>query len=448
MTAIRSRMIVVDAESAPLKDAAIVFNETGIIAVSPWADVRDDLVDVIEIDGVLIPGMVDAHSHLRGLPYDAHGIPDRPFESWICSLAAMASLDPADEALVAATGLLETGVTSVQGFVDPGTDETSALEVPARTLTGLSAAGIRALVVLGFWDRAMHTPEPPEGEWALVPSTRVALPVDAVDRVARQWLGQLTDTTITLGIGPVGGQWSSDKLLSAIVGAAGDARLHTHLHESRLHRSWLAGLASPLDRLDKFGFLNDRLSGAHGVHLTPLELDRIAASGASLVHCPISNDAMHVGTAHVAEWLRRGIPSGLGSDSQNVDSPDMFDVMRAAKGVRPTQSFAMATTGGAQALGIPGGGRIAVGSPADFVELALDDDSIDHIVETASAASVRRVWVGGRLVVSGGRSLVDATAARGRLIEQLDRDLADRERRLAEQATTVDLVERLAGAMA
>ncbi|MGX5682130.1 amidohydrolase family protein [Schumannella luteola] len=450
---IRARHVLSADASEFLSDAAVVIRGGRVFSVGPWRDV-EPAGTLVEVDGVLTPGFVDAHSHLRGLPLPEQGIPPRQFESWICSLGAAAALDPADEALLATTELLQTGVTAVQGFVDAAASG-DVLAGARRALSGASGSGIRALVVLGFADRALRTPEPATGEWALVPPSGPHLPVERIAEVAADWLATETPETVALGIGPVGGQWSTDALLEAIAAAAGDTRLHTHLHESRLHRGWLEGQPSPLDRLDAAGLLDARLSGAHAVHLTAPELDRIAAAGSSLVHCPVSNDALLVGTAHVSAWLERGIPAALGVDSQNTGAPDYFDVMRAAiaqsatvgTAISPAEVFAMATVGGSRALGIPGGGSIAPGAHADLLELDLEP-SIEAIVESGSAAAVSRVWVAGSPVVEGGRSLVDPEPARARLRAQLAADRPDRERRLAELAPAVDLVERLAGARA
>lgn len=448
---IRARHALSADASEFLSDAAVVIRDGRVFSAGPWRD-AEPAGTLVEVDGVLVPGFVDAHSHLRGLPLPEHGIPPRQFESWICSLGAAAALDPADEALVATAELLQTGVTAVQGFVDASADG-DALEGARAALAGTSASGIRALVVLGFADRALRTPEPADGEWALVPPSGPHLPVEAVAEVAADGLATERPERVALGIGPVGGQWSTDALLEAIAAAAGDSRLHTHLHESRLHRGWLAGQPSPLDRLDAAGLLDARLSGAHAVHLTAAELDRIAAAGSSLVHCPASNEALLVGTAHVSAWLARGIPAALGVDSQNTAAPDYFDVMRAAIAQSATQGtaltaadvLAMATVGGSRALGIAGGGSIAAGSPADLLELDVEP-SIEAIVATGSAGAVSRVWVAGSLAAEGGRSVVDAGPARARLRARLAADRADRERRLADLAPAVELVERLAGA--
>ncbi len=450
---IRARDLITDATSPAIHDAAIVIDDGVVVSVGSWRAV-DAAGEIVTVDGVLAPGFVDAHSHLRGLPLDLHGVPARPFESWIYSLGAVSALDPEDEALVATAELLETGVTAVQGFVDVDPGAADVLAGARGALAGVSASGIRGLVVLGFADRALTAPEPPTGDWMRVAGTHAALAPSHVRAIARDWLATVSSPRIGLGIGPIGGQWSTDALLDALADVAGTARVHTHLHESRLHRHWLAGSASPLDRLDASGLLTERISCAHGVHLSPGELDRIAAAGASLVHCPASNDALEVGRAQVAEWLSRGVVAGLGVDSQNTAAPDYFDVMRAALAtaarvgapLTATQVFAMATTGGAHALGVTGGGRSAVNSPADLVELAIEEPSVDALVASGSVAAVRQVWVAGARVVIDGRSVADAAPARLRLRSQLDADSDARAERILAQRPTIDLIDRLTGA--
>lgn len=453
ITAIRARTLLAAGEP-PRHDAGVVIDDDVISWVGDWSDLAGSVSSITEVDGVLSPGFVDAHSHLRGIPFADHGLPARQFEAWICSLAAASELDPHDEAVVAGAELLKTGVTAVQGFVDASGDESTALDRARAAAVGLASTGIRSLLVLGFADRALRAPEPADGDWGVVSDPSSFLPDTSVARIAREWLDHDASARTEYGIGPVGGQWSSDALLEALASCAGTHRVHTHLHESRLHRDWLAGAPSPLERLRLSGLLNDRLSGAHGVHLRADELDLIAASGASLVHCPLSNDALHVGQAGVATWLARGIPAGLGIDSQNVGAPDMFEIMRATvatahrvgEPVSAEQAFTMATVGGSQALGIVGGGRIAPGSPADLIAVDLESTTVDEFVADGSARSVRSVWVAGAHVVVEGRGAVDPSPARARLASQLASDRLAREERLATLAETLDLVERLAEA--
>lgn len=449
---LRARTAITAAGAEPLSDIAVVIADGVVQEVAPWG-ASSPRGDVVDVAGLLVPGFVDAHSHLRGLPLIEHGISPRAFESWICSLQAASTLDAGDEALVASTELLETGVTAVQAFLDTSAGA-EPLASARAAVTGATEAGIRALVMLSLADRALRRPEPPMGDWARVDPGIPPPTAEVVPELIEEWLATPTSDRVKLGVGATGAQWATDALLDHIA-AVSDVRLHTHLHESRLHRSWLAGELSPFERLDSRGMVGPRLSAAHAVHLNDDELDRIAVAGATLIHCPLSNEALRVGTARVGEWLSRDISAGLGVDSQNDGAPDFFDVMRAAQRVSEvhgerlseTAVLTMATIGGAHALGIAGGGRIAPGSPADFIELDSRIESDADVVLAGSRDAVTRVWVGGSLVVDGGRSVVDASAARARSRAALAADASARAVRLQKQKATLELVDSLVEGM-
>ncbi|UDF13233.1 amidohydrolase family protein [Antiquaquibacter oligotrophicus] len=450
----RARRVIVDAHSAPLDDATVVVEDGVITEVRSGIRGATD-GPVIDVDGLLSPGFVDAHSHLRGISLEEHGAGARQFEAWILSLSAVTTLDPGDEAALACAELLATGVTAVQGFVDAD-PEGLGVEGARAALRGLEATGIRGLVVLGFADRALGAPEPPEGEWAAVPRTEPTITPDDTAALVAAWLSTPSAPTTDLGAGPIGAHWSTDALLEVFRDASPSMRSHTHLHESRHHRTWLTGERSPVDRLSAAGLLSERLSAAHGVHLTGSELSRLAATSVSLVHCPASNAALEVGSAHVAEWLEEGISVGLGVDSQNTGAPDYFDVMRAAlttsnsvaRPLSAEQVFDMATVGGAACLGIPLGGRIAVGAPADLIELDLTRAGVADIVEQGTATAVRSSWVAGARVVDDGSPVFDASEARTRLRAALNDDRAEREARLVRLAPLLDRITSIAGGAA
>src|SRR5205823_2066588 len=107
------------------------------------------------------------------------------------------------------------------------------------------------------------------------------------------------------------------------------ARVHTHLLESGSQRAMLD--PSPVETLQRFGVLSDRLSAAHGVWLTEAEVADFAAAGAALVHCPGSNRKLAGAAAPVRAWLDAGVNVAIGLDSNaRADPPDVFDELRAA----------------------------------------------------------------------------------------------------------------------
>jgi guanine deaminase len=166
------------------------------------------------------------------------------------------------------------------------------------------------------------------------------------------------------------------------------------------------------------GLVGERSLFAHAIHLSRSEWDRLAKSGARLVHCPDSNFFLGSGRMRLREALRRGIRVGLGSD---VAAGRTFDMRRIAASAYDTalaerepvsqdELFALATWGGANALGFgEATGALTPGRRADFVVLDVPayvrstSDVLGQVLFASDATPVVRVHVGGRLVHATGR---------------------------------------------
>jgi cytosine/adenosine deaminase-related metal-dependent hydrolase len=140
---------------------------------------------------------------------------------------------------------------------------------------------------------------------------------------------------------------------------------------------------SPPEWLQSLGFLSPRallphgiwVSGTRGVTRPGRDLEIIAESGASIVHCPIVSARGGRALDNFASVRARGITVGLGTDTW---PPDMVANMQAgvmlarvmqggAAGVRAADYYDAATLGGAAALQRPDLGRLAPGAAADVV---------------------------------------------------------------------------------
>jgi 5-methylthioadenosine/S-adenosylhomocysteine deaminase len=102
-----------------------------------------------------------------------------------------------------------------------------------------------------------------------------------------------------------------------------------------------------------------------------MDIRRMAGDGVSVAHCPRSNARLSGGVAPVPEFLRHGIPVGLGTDSlASVPTLDLWDEMRAAAQdgrLAPGEVLEMATLGGARALGLADQvGSLEIGKRADL----------------------------------------------------------------------------------
>jgi len=174
----------------------------------------------------------------------------------------------------------------------------------------------------------------------------------------------------------------------------------------------------PADYMASVGLLREGVIFGHGVHLEDGELDRIAAAGATIAHCPTV--FLRGGKApHYARFARPGMCLGIGTDAERMD----FYAQLRASGFASKQAtgesrsataadlFAAATTGGADALRRPDLGRISVGARADIVivdalkpHLQPVNDPLRSLVWYASASDIHTVIIDGKVVIDAGQT--------------------------------------------
>ncbi len=163
----------------------------------------------------------------------------------------------------------------------------------------------------------------------------------------------------------------SEKLMRSVseLAAQYDAYIQTHLAESTEEiekvRNLFMWAANYTDVYDKCGLLGPRTLLGHCLHLSPEEIAVIAERGARVAHCPTSNLFLGSGLIKLDQIRRAGILTGLGSDVAAGPELNLWQVMRSAvetQKVRtmydptvekftPTDAFHLATQGGADVLG-------------------------------------------------------------------------------------------------
>lgn len=270
---------------------------------------------------------------------------------------------------------------------------------------------------------------------------------------------------IRIGLGPTGDLWCSDDLLRRIKAEADhrSSPIQTHLLFSPFQvvaSDRLFG-KSCVQRLTDLGFLGRNVSLAHAGWVAQGDMDLLARSGATVVHCPGSNLSSGLGVAPVPEFLESGCAVALGLDGAGFDpSFDMFVEMRLAlqlhrrpgpggRGLSSMDVFRMATSSAHEALGMPIRiGLLEAGAAADLVLLdahaiglppyADQSPPVRLTVGAATAAAVDVVIVDGVIRVEGGSLVgVDIDAVTSQVRECVDRvdpllEEADREFRSLE----------------
>ncbi|QYJ24454.1 amidohydrolase family protein [Achromobacter sp. ES-001] len=219
-------------------------------------------------------------------------------------------------------------------------------------------------------------------------------------------------------------------LLRASAQAAQERDIPIRLHccQSRLEYDLVLeqhGM-SPPEWLQSLGFLSPRALLPHGTYVSGSrhiarpgnDLDIIRDAGASIVHCPLVS-ARHGATLDsFARYRKLGVNIGMGTDTW---PPDMVQNMqvgmmlcRVAEGsteaVRAEDYYDAATVGGADALGRPDLGRLAVGAKADIVVFDFSHDRNGQMIDpiqtlmiSGSGRDVSQVIIDGRFVMVDGR---------------------------------------------
>lgn len=193
---------------------------------------------------------------------------------------------------------------------------------------------------------------------------------------------------------------------------------------------------TPIQHLERYGVLATKPLLAHCIKVDDADLDLLAETQSSIAHCPKSNAKLGHGVAPFANFLKKGVAVGFGSDSMaSNNNCDLLEEARFAGMMARTedQSFMnasqlleTATAGAARAAGLNDQiGELREGLQADFAVISLDGphqqpmyDVCDTLIFASSGRDVTMTVVAGREVYSEGRvNTLDEERVRARVNE-------------------------------
>jgi len=213
--------------------------------------------------------------------------------------------------------------------------------------------------------------------------------------------------------------------------------IQSHVSENESEIAWVKELfpsaASYTDVYAQHGLLTSRTLLAHGVHLTDQEARQMAAAGAGISHCPLSNVNLCSGFMPLRHLLSLGVKVGLGTDVCGGYAPSMLHAMRDAitcstvisiqdkaksNGHSPKplsfgEAFHLATLAGAELLGIENqvGNFLAgkefdairidpnvVGGPFDLYGYESKKELIEKFVFLGDDRNVAEVFIQGKSI--------------------------------------------------
>jgi cytosine/adenosine deaminase-related metal-dependent hydrolase len=360
---------VLPVEGPPIESGAVAFEDGRIAAIGRAEELGEG---TRYDDAVIIPGFVNAHTHLEYAVYGGFGDGLGDFAEWITlhiqRKARIGWDEYVDIARLGAAQCLASGVTTV--------GDCSYSGATAVACADLGLGGTVYIEVFG------------------------ADPAPALEHFAeiRNRVQDRFSDRVRPGISPHAPYSVSLELYRACTELR--LPLATHISESRAETEYLLRGAGPWGGysdllvdppgttgtrlLAENDLLGSHVVAAHCVMVDEEEIGLLASSGTGIAHCPRSNAALGCGVAPLEELRAAGARVGVGTDSPaSAPSFDFFEELRSvvlsarARAGRPdvlsaSHALELGTLGSAKALGLEGEiGSLVVGKRADLAVVSM-----------------------------------------------------------------------------
>jgi formimidoylglutamate deiminase len=426
-----------------VSECAFFCDEQGVI--TRFSHDRSDLAKAHRLKRrFVIPGLVNGHSHtfqraIRGRTEFRTAAEPDTFWTWREKMYSVATrLEPEEIYGTARMAFLEmvlSGITTVGEFhylhhQADGTPYPDRNLLAKLIIQAARDVGIRLALLRTAYSRAGFKKPANPGQARFI--TPVSDDFIQDTEALSSWVQREGLTTlVSIGVAPHSLRAVPIEYVRAVGGYANGSGIPLHMHvaeqPAEIEQCRAEYGRSPVELLHEEEILSDRFTAIHAIHISEAESQLLARSNSIVCACPTSERNLADGAVPAHWLLREGGRISLGSDSQI--QIDLFEdarlleyhlrMMRLERVVLASKSghdltqrlFAMATKEGAHSLCLPVG-ELAIGRPADFVSIDLDDPSVaggepgallDQLLFSLERTGVREVFVQGKAIVQEGR---------------------------------------------
>ncbi|MBM3818118.1 MAG: guanine deaminase [Acidimicrobiia bacterium] len=402
------------------EDGGLLIRDGRVAACGDYAAVRRAHPDVDEgrdwRGGFILPGFVDAHVHFpqfRIIGGLGHTLLD-----WLQQVALPEEARMGEVAYAADTARRFVRALAAHGTTTALVFGAHFAAATAELFEAAHAAGLRVISGLVMSDRALPSALHQTPEQAYRDSAELIGRFHRRGRLAYAVTPRFAFST-TEAMLDVCGQ---------LLREHPDVGLQTHINEDRAENAEIARLfpwaSDYLAIYERYGLSGPRAVMAHNVHATASELERLAAAGTAVAHCPGSNAALGSGMFPLKRHLQAGVTCALGTDvgggvglGMLKEGLQAYLMQRLAPEPEPLDAarlLYLTTRAGARALRLDDEiGDFTVGKAADVVHLRPPADSVldaavrraespDRLLAAlftmAGSESVREVRVAGDVV--------------------------------------------------
>jgi cytosine/adenosine deaminase-related metal-dependent hydrolase len=393
---------IVPISQPPVRDGWVAVDRGRVVAISRRRP-TDGAPEIDLGESAILPGLVNAHTHLE-LSYLREQVPPTSdFVTWVRGVIAerRKRSDPRSPEILEA---IDRGIAEALacGTAIVGDISNTLVSFGALARSSLAAVVFYELIRFNTQDPLGLVQEATQAIESLPPSPHVRASLAAhapysvaplVFRAIRQavdrdpfspcsvHLSESTEETDFIRTG--GGPWR------AILEELGS-----------WDPQWVPPGGTPVQFLDDSGFLDGRVLAVHGVQMSTADLQRLALRGTTLVTCPRSNGHTGAGAPPLEEFYESGVRVAIGTDSL-ASAPDLnlfaeLATIRAlAPSVPPAALLDSATRQGSRALGFDADfGTIEAGKLARLLAVAVPagtDDVEEYLVSGIAPEQIR--WI-------------------------------------------------------
>jgi cytosine/adenosine deaminase-related metal-dependent hydrolase len=439
----RGKHVLTDArkkEKGVLRDGAIAIEGDRIVSVGLFEDLkRQNPAAKVLGNGkqLLMPGLVDAHSHGRGMSPIQKGVKNDFLENALFDWAYMHALPAELCAGMTAYHHIRSGATLLHhnGFDDDGAigQERAHQAIKVYLDSGIRLAfspGVRDESKLALDEFAFFDTLPADlKEWAKprvfydkkrLEEDYFALFADLFSRY------QNTETRVLLS--PSWAHGLTEGFARRIVDVAGGkTQIHMHTLQSPVQKAYgLRRHGKPtMQWLDEVGLVAKNVTYGHAIHVTRDDIELMGRRGASVTNHPSCNFIMRNGITPVMQMRKAGVNVAMGLDDKTINDDEdavmelrmMHKVHRIATydlaepPMDAYEALEIATLNGARVCGFEGeAGALAAGMKADAVLVDLErvenepwldprSDIAEAFVQRAMGSDVNTVVIGGRIAM-------------------------------------------------
>lgn len=375
---------IIPIDKAPLQNGCLVIDDDKIVSVDTYESKFSGLPTTDYGNAVIIPGLVDCHSHLDFTSVAAGR--SLTLMHWVNDLVGkwlkLTVNQKIKSAVAGAKSLLQSGVTCVADTTYEG-----------YSISALNQCGMKGIVfveIFGFRDSCFQDAVIKKNEWEKI----------------------INNNLLRLSLAPHTTYTTSGKLIKKSAELMDQVNLPINIHvsetgeESALFKngetkpfldlaefkesgfSWHIKNTTPIKFLHNLD-LPDSSILTHCVSINDDDIKLIKQHRYSVVHCPRSNGLLGSGIAPVTKMIKAGVLVGLGTDSLASNTNlDFFEEMRSSLVIQRAFSrdldysseviLKMATINGAKILNIPDIGALEPDKKADFVAINLENNDLDE----------------------------------------------------------------------